>query len=171
MARFNLLSILALCCVLGLSFASIPSFGLQTAAATRSKFHDRDFLIQFNRGTQVNTPAFQASIADVTNFPVLGGRDVQLTILRVTVKSVETLFAHSHPRASETLLVVQGTVRSSFRFEGIGQVRTVTNVIGAGESTVFPQGLIHETVCISQGDCTFMAVLNSADPGTVPADI
>lgn len=169
MARSNILYLLALTALLNLARAAIPSLGLTTAEGVRSDLADSEFRIRFNRGTQINTPAFDASIADLTNFPALAGADVQSTLVRVTVRAGETFFAHFHPRATETLNAVRGTFRISFRFEGAGDPRIVTNVIRAGESTVFPQGLIHETVCISDIDCRFVAVLNSADPGTIPA--
>lgn len=170
MYRFNLLPIFALCCMLSLSFAanSIPSFGLQTATAIRSKLRDQDFRIQFTRATQVKTPTFQVSIADLTRFPALAGTDVQSMIVKVNLKAGEPFIRHFHPRGTETLNALQGTFRVSFRFEGLGEVRNVTNVIRTGESTVFPQGLIHETTCISKGDCVFLSVFNTADAGTVP---
>lgn len=116
----------------------------------------------------MNTPTFKVSIADLANFPALAGQDVQSTIVRVALKSGQPFIRHFHPRASETLNALQGDFRISFIFEGLGEVRNVTNIIRAGESTVFPQGLIHETTCISKSDCVFLSVLNSADPGTVP---
>lgn len=170
MARFNLLTLLSLSCLLGLSFASfsIPSFGLQTAAAIRSKLQDSDFRIQFSRGTQVNTTNFQVQIADVANFPALAGQDVQSTLTRVNLKAGQAFITHFHPHATETLNAIQGTFRVSFVFEGLMNPRNISNVIRAGESTVFPQGLVHSTVCISKSDCVFLSVLNSADPGTIP---
>jgi len=169
MAFSSTISVLALLsCLFSLSLASIPSLGLDTAPAVRSGLRDRDFRIQFSRGIQVTTPDFSVSIADLSNFPALAATDVQSTIVRVSVKAGRPFFAHYHPRGTETLNALQGTFRISFRFEGLGDVRTVTNIIRAGESTVFPQGLIHETVCISDTDCAFLSVLNSADPGTVP---
>ncbi len=168
MARTNILSLLALAALLTTSLASIPSLGLSTAGAVRSGLRDRDFRIQFPRGTQINTPNFKVSIADLNNFPALAATDVQSTIVRVSLKSGQPFIPHFHPRATETLNALQGTFRISLRFEGLGDVRTITNTIRAGESTVFPQGLIHETTCISRSDCVFLSVLNSADPGTVP---
>jgi len=168
MARLSTLSILvlALAALLNTSLASIPSLGLSTAGAVRSGLGDGDFRIQFPRGTQINTPNFQVSIADLNNFPALAA--TESTIVRVSLKSGQPFIPHFHPRATETLNALQGTFRISLRFEGLGDVRTITNTIRAGESTVFPQGLIHETTCISRSDCVFLSVLNSADPGTVP---
>lgn len=171
MSHSSILALFALFALVRLSVASfsIPSLGLDTAPAVRSGLRDRDFRINFSRATQVNTPTFTASIADLANFPALAGQDVQSTIVKVSLKAGQPFFSHLHPRGTETLNALQGTFRVRFRFDGLGDARVVSNVIRAGESTVFPQGLIHETVCISKTDCAFLSVLNSADPGTVPA--
>lgn len=171
MAQNKLLFLTVTCCFLSVTFARIPSFGLMTAGSIRSGLKDRDFRIQPSKGTQIVTATFKVSIADLTNFPALAGQDVQSTIVRVFLKSGELFFRHFHPRGTETLNALQGTFRISFLFEGLGDVRNVSNVIKAGESTVFPQGLIHETTCISKGDCAFLSILNSADPGTIPAPL
>eukprot|EP00177_Eucheuma_denticulatum_P002688 GFKZ01004829.1.p1 GENE.GFKZ01004829.1~~GFKZ01004829.1.p1 ORF type:complete len:165 (+),score=6.81 GFKZ01004829.1:136-630(+) len=155
--------------LIGLTFANIPSFGRQTAAGVRSNLRDQDFRIRFSQGAQVNTRNFRVSIADLNNFPALGAQDVQSTIVRVNLNAGQAFVTHHHPRATETFNALQGSFRNSFRFEGLGNVRNVSNVIRAGESTVFPQGLVHSTVCISRSNCVFLSVLNSADPGLIPA--
>lgn len=169
MAFSSFLALLAASSLLSLSAASIPSFGLQTAGGIRAGLKNRDFRIRPSRGVVLNTPGFTVNIADLSKFPALAGQDVQSTIVRVELKAGVPFIRHYHPRATETLNALHGTFRISFIFEGLGEVRNVTNVIKAGESTVFPQGLIHETTCISKSDCVFLSVLNSADPGTVPA--
>eukprot|EP00177_Eucheuma_denticulatum_P004735 GFKZ01008610.1.p1 GENE.GFKZ01008610.1~~GFKZ01008610.1.p1 ORF type:complete len:170 (+),score=1.89 GFKZ01008610.1:294-803(+) len=169
MPRVNLITFFLLTSLIGLSCGSISSFGLQTAAGVRSNLRDQDFRIRFGQGVQINTPNFRVSIADLTNFPALGAQDVQSTIVRVNLNAGEAFITHHHPRATETFNALQGSFRNSFLFEGLGNVRNVSNIIRAGESTVFPQGLVHSTVCISRSPCVFLSVLNSADPGLIPA--
>lgn len=171
MSSITTFAFLLISCLFPISFATIPSFGLQTAGSIRSGLRDRDFRIQLSKGAQIETPTFKVSIADLTKFPALAGQDVQSTIVRVFLKGGKPFIRHFHPRSTETLNALQGTFRISFIFEGLGEVRNVTNTIKAGESTVFPQGLIHETTCISKGDCVFLSVLNSADPGTIPVPL
>lgn len=167
MVSLNLLVVLAFVSLGTSTLAMIPSFGLQTATSVRSELEDKDFKITPALGIRVDTPDFRVRIADLTNFPALAGQDVQSTIVRVTLKPGASFFRHFHPRGTETLNALRGTFRVSFAFEGLGTPRVVTNVIKAGQSTIFPQGLVHETKCISQKGCTFLSVLNSADPGTV----
>lgn len=56
----------------------------------------------------------------------------------------------------------------SFLWDEGNKPRIIRNVLNKGDSTVFPQGLVHLVKCISKIDCTFIGVLNSGDPGTVP---
>ncbi|CAN8072180.1 unnamed protein product [Agarophyton chilense] len=152
------------------AWGSIPSFLTQTNPEIRSKLADKDFSINPENGIILNTPNFRARIADVTNFPALGAQDVQTQIVRVTLKAKQTFIPHYHPRGTEVLNALAGKFRVTFKFEGLNP-RSVSNVIHAGESTVFPQGLIHETVCISHHDCEFLSTFNSADPGLVPVSL
>lgn len=163
------LVLLVFSCMVTSSLAMIPSFGLQTATSIRSELDDKDFKITPALGIRIDTPDFKVRIADLTNFPALAGQDVQSTIVRVTLRSGAAFFRHFHPRGTETLNALRGTFMVSFTFEGLGTPRVVTNTIKAGQSTIFPQGLVHETKCISKTGCTFLSILNSADPGTIPA--
>lgn len=163
-------ALLALARLCAASF-SIPSLGLETAAGVRAGLRDGDFRINFSRGTRIETANYTVAIADLANFPALGAQDVQMTVIRVSVKAGRELFTHLHPRASETVTLLRGTSRVAFTFEGLGDARRVSNVLRKGESTVFPQGLVHETSCISKKDCVFLAFLNSADPGIVPVSV
>ncbi|PXF46457.1 putative germin-like protein 2-3 [Gracilariopsis chorda] len=150
--------------------ASIPSFGLQSAAGIRSGLQDSDFRINPSKGQIINTPGFTVQIANVADFPALGGQDVQSQIVRVLVRAGQPFIPHYHPRGTETLNALAGVFRVSFLSEGLSP-RNVTNILHPGDSTVFPQGLPHETVCISKMDCLFLSVFNSADPGLVPVTL
>lgn len=169
MAFSRHLTLLAFFSLLGLTTAAIPSFGLQGAKQIRSGLKDRDFRINPGKGTVFTTPIFTARLADVTTFPALAGTDVQFAIVRFTLKSGASFPRHYHPRGAEALNALTGRLLISFTFEGLGQVRNVTNVIRPGESTVFPQALTHETTCISSFDCEFLSVFNSADVEIVRA--
>lgn len=140
-----------------------------TAQAARSNFPDRAFLLDLSRGTQVRNPNFTASIASVSNFPVLGATDTQGQVNGVTIFAGKAFFTHFHPRGTETINVIQGAVRVSFRFEGTNG-RVVSNVVHPGQSTIIPQGLIHTSLCISRINCRFIANFNTADAGTIAVD-
>lgn len=159
--------ILSLSALLSLSFARIPSFGLQSSLAFLSPLIDSDFLIDFDNAAPIDTPDFNVRVANFADFPVLAGQDVQAQIVTVNVNAGKPFIPHFHPRGTEVLNALKGTFEITITFEGLNP-RKVKNIVKAGQSTVFPQGLIHETVCISKEDCRFLSVLTSADPGLVP---
>jgi hypothetical protein len=81
---------------------------------------------------------------------------------------------HTHPRATEFLTVVQGQVKTGFMLENgflagkkPGQLTTqVSAELSAFQGTVFPQGSIHFQFNDQCEPATFVATLNSEDPGT-----
>lgn len=152
---------------LTLTSASIPSIGLQTARVTRMDLPDSAFKIDPRRGLIVRTPNFVGMVADVSNFPALGATDVQTQIVRVHLRAGKSFFRHYHPRSSEILTCLRGSLEVSFSFER-SNPRVVMNIIRTGQSTVIPQGLLQTTRCISKTNCTYLSVFTSADPGIVP---
>lgn len=160
-AAIRILSLLAL---LSVATAKIPSTGLRTAESARLKLKDRDFKISPRKGIILNTPAFEARIADLTNYRALSLVDTQFYIARITLRSHKTFPTHFHPRGSEVLTVLKGAIRVSFRMEN---GRVVRNKLHVGHTTVFPQGLPHDIKCVSRRDCLMLATLNTADPGNV----
>lgn len=150
-----------------LASTGIPSFGLQTVQAIRNELPDSEFRIDPSKGTIIKTPDFTVQVADLSNFPALAGQDVQSQITRVFLRAGKPFITHFHPRSGEVLNAIRGTFRVSFTTEGLNP-RVITNVIRSGQSTVFPQGLVHTTTCISKHECMFLAVFTSADAGLIP---
>ena len=150
-----------------LSMAAIPSSGSVRAADTRSALDPSDFRIIPSKGNVVVTPDFTARIADLSTFPSLGGVDVQTQFVHGTIKPGASFIRHYHPRGSEFLFVLNGRLNVSFIDEGLSP-QTISNIIAFRQGTVFPQGLVHTTTCISRHPCNFVSTFNSADPGIVP---
>lgn len=155
--------------ILAVSSASIPSSGLETAAGTRGALPDSAFRIDPSKGIVNKQPDFTTQNANLANFPALAGADVQTQIVRVFIRAGKSFLTHSHPRSSETLNLIRGVLDVAFTFEGASNPRVVRNRLRAGESTVFPQGLVHSVRCVSKKDCMYVATFNSADPGFVLA--
>lgn len=148
---------------------SVPSFGLQTALGVRNNLSDSDFRIRFSDAAQNQGPNFLAQLASVSTFPVLGGQDMQASIARVALMPGASFPTHTHPRASETLYLARGKLRTNLRFEGLSGPRVVVSTLKPGEVTVFPQGLAHDTTCVCKTGCVYIAFFNSADGGVTPA--
>lgn len=167
MPRSSLIAILLFSALLHMSTASIPSLGRATAQNVRSKLRDIDFVIRGNVPPITGNNGFSSITADATNKKVLSATDTQFRISTVHVASGRPFVKHYHPRGAEVLYVTRGIMVSYLWDEG-NKARVIRNVVRKGDSTVFPQGLVHLVRCISKIDCTFVGVLNSGDPGTVP---
>ena len=155
--------------VVSVASASIPSSGLDTAAGIRGALPDSAFRINPAKGIVNTQPDFTTQNANLANFPALAGADVQTQIVRVFIRAGQSFLTHSHPRSSEALNLIRGVLDVSFTFEGSSNPRVVRNRLRAGESTVFPQGLVHSVRCVSKRNCMYVATFNSADPGFVLA--
>ncbi len=146
---------------------AIPSFGLQTASSVRSGLLDSDFLIRGAGPALGPLQDFVSVTADASNKPALAATDTQFRVSTNQVKSRRWFLKHYHPRAAEVVYVTRGRMLARFWFEGKNP-RVVRNILRVGDSVVIPQGLVHHVKCVSRVDCTFIGVLNSGDPGTVP---
>lgn len=110
--------------------------------------------------------------ANVGNFPILVEQGLSTAVAFLEPCSMNS--PHTHPRASEWLTVVDGKLKSGFMLEngflqggGVGQLTTqVSSELSAFQGTVFPQGSIHFQFNDNCAPATFVATLNSEDPGT-----
>lgn len=169
LSEMNSITVLAFAALLALSQALIPSAGSMTNAMARGGLNDSDFFIRPSLSGTLEAPNgdFTVSLATPSIFPALGGNDVQMTAAVVTIKAGRPLITHSHPHAVEMLSCVHGRVNVSFQFEGLNG-RVIANTLSPGQFTVFPQGLVHRTSCVSKFNCLLYTSFNSADPGLVP---
>ena len=164
-----ILCVMALAYIFLSSHAVIPSFGLQTAHGIRADLTNKDFLINYTRAAQSEGKGFRAQAANVNNFPVFGGQDVQASTNRIFLKYRAFFPIHTHPRATETLYLQKGAVRTKLRIGGLSEPRVVMLHVKHGQVTVFPQGLAHSIQCLSKTGCIYITFFNSADPGITAA--
>ena len=149
---------------------SIPSVGTKTNQEIREELRNpHDFLLNFDKATQTEGDGFLAQAANIANFPVFGGQDVQSATNRIFLHSHAAFPTHSHPRATETLFLQQGKLVTQLRQEGLLDGEAVKLIVKEGEVTVFPQGLAHSIKCVSSCDCVYITYFNSADPGVSAA--
>lgn len=140
-----------------------------TAATLRSRFVAADYAIDTNAIHGSTSRSGTVRPATVANFPVLGLPDVDAALLRVTLAPGAHGPPHTHPRASELLFLLRGTLNVYMVEENSAAPRTrvITNTLRVGRMAVFPRGLLHGQRCVSAGGCEYVAALDSADPGTV----
>ncbi|KAL9281678.1 putative germin-like protein subfamily 1 member 12 [Arabidopsis thaliana] len=73
---------------------------------------------------------------------------------------------HTHPRATEILLVQEGTLFVGF-FSSFPENRLLNKTLNKGDVFVFPEGLIHFQVNIGKQPAVAFASLSSQNPGVI----
>ncbi|XP_020586430.1 putative germin-like protein 2-1 [Phalaenopsis equestris] len=73
---------------------------------------------------------------------------------------------HTHPRASEILVVIKGSLFVGFVTSNPDN-KLYTEVLNEGDVFVFPQGLIHFQLNNGNGDAVAIAALSSQNPGVI----
>ncbi|KAH7105182.1 RmlC-like cupin [Auriculariales sp. MPI-PUGE-AT-0066] len=120
--------------------------------------------------------------SNVANFPALFGAGIAMTLGFMQPCSLNS--PHTHPRASEVLIMINGTIEAGFLAEN--GARFVMNTVEPMEATVFPRGSIRRLFFIRFAtNCPeltavidfqanlgckpvlFAATLNHEDPGTL----
>ncbi|OCH94135.1 RmlC-like cupin [Obba rivulosa] len=124
---------------------------------------DSDFVFDFlNATTGVVTGAAGHLVsATVSNFPAVVGNGMAMTIGFLGPCGMNT--PHTHPRATEMLYVVNGSIISGTLQEN--GARFVFNEVPGGSATIFPKGSIHFQQNNGCEPITFVAALNNEDPG------
>jgi len=118
-------------------------------------------VFDFNNPTKSAGGAVAA--ANIANFPILTDLDIATTVAFLGPCGMNT--PHIHPRATEFLTVVEGSIDAGFILEN-GFVAEVASNLKKFQGTVFPMGSIHYQVNNNCEPATFVATLNSEDPGT-----
>jgi len=110
-----------------------------------------------NPNMAVVTPAF------VAQFP--GLNTLGIAAARIDFAKGGINPPHTHPRATELLLVVKGELYVGFVSTN-GTVNTLfATTVKPGELFVFPRGLVHFQLNVGKGPALAFAALNSQNPG------
>jgi len=116
----------------------------------------------FNSGNAVGKGG-KVVVASRANFPPLVKSNIAAAVGFLEPCGMNTL--HTHPRATEFLTVVEGTVQTGFILEN-GLTNEFNTTLNQYEGTVFPQGSIHYQFNPNCAPAVFVAGLNAEDPGT-----
>ncbi|EEF39209.1 putative germin-like protein 2-1 [Ricinus communis] len=73
---------------------------------------------------------------------------------------------HTHPRASEILTVVEGSLEVGF-ITSNPENKLITKVLNKGDVFVFPVNLIHFQRNVGRGNAVALAALSSQNPGVI----
>jgi oxalate decarboxylase/phosphoglucose isomerase-like protein (cupin superfamily) len=153
-------------CVLNGSKATPLAAGVaRTAIAARQEFEAKDFVFDLLGSVPVAiTAGGTAQVLTVAQLPSLTGTGLSYTLVNLEPCAINP--PHIHPRATELIYVISGNkLRAAFAEENGGRV--IVNDIGMGETTFFPEGLIHYQQNLSCEPVMFLAALSNEDPGVV----
>ncbi|KAJ3475443.1 hypothetical protein NLI96_g11833 [Meripilus lineatus] len=166
---FSLVAIALSGCALAQSDNASKVAALKLAATEVEKIQilseDSDFVFDFSTATPVKGADGDIVTANVANFPVLTGEITPHSSYSSPSNSgpcgMNT--PHTHPRATELLYVVNGTIQAGMIQEN--GARFVYNEVNAGQATIFPKGAIHYQQNMGCDPIVFVAALNNEDPG------
>jgi len=141
-----------------------------------------DYSAFLNRTSSVGVPGLtigkggRVISANANSFPALIGHGISMTLGLIDPCGINN--PHTHPRATEMLVVMEGEMRVGFFMENGAQF--VGNTLKMGQVSIFPQGSIHFEINTGCTPALFVAAFNSEDPGVqtttasyfgLPADI
>ncbi|KAI9071908.1 hypothetical protein K1719_046129 [Acacia pycnantha] len=126
------------------------------------------FLPGFDKvgNTLENPTGFVVKSADVTTLPGLNTLGISLVRIDYAPKGQNP--PHTHPRGTEILVVVEGSLLVGFVASNQNGNRLFTKVLNKGDVFVFPIGLIHFQQNVGYGNAVAFAGLSSQNAGVIP---
>uniref|UniRef100_A0A7N0VLQ6 Germin-like protein n=1 Tax=Kalanchoe fedtschenkoi TaxID=63787 RepID=A0A7N0VLQ6_KALFE len=126
-----------------------------------SEVNSSDFFFTVKEGNTSNLFGVGASPANVLTFPALN--TLGLSMNRVDFAPGGLNLPHSHPRATETGIVIKGKLLVGF--VTTGNV-FYSQVLTAGQMFVVPRGLVHFQMNVGKGKALAITAFNSQLPGS-----
>lgn len=128
--------------------------------------HENDFFFSGldRAGNTANAVGSNVTLVNVAQIPGLNTLGVSLARIDFAPWGINA--PHSHPRASEILTVLEGTLRAGFVTSN-PENRQITKVLNKGDAFVFPQGLVHYQQNIGKGNAVAIVGFGSQNPGVI----
>ncbi|XP_076941702.1 putative germin-like protein 2-3 [Bidens hawaiensis] len=114
-----------------------------------------------NTSNDVGSNVTAVTVAELPGLNTLG-----ISLVRIDYASRGINAPHTHPRATEILTVIEGSLLVGFVTSNL-ENRLITKVLEKGDVFVFPQGLIHFQKNIGYGYALAIAGLSSQNPGVI----
>lgn len=112
------------------------------------------------------TNAVGSNVTAVTVAQIPGLNTLGVSLARIDFAPWGIVPPHTHPRASEILTVLEGTLLVGFVTSN-PENRHITKVLNKGDVFVFPQGLVHYQQNIGYGNAVSISGLGSQNPGVI----
>ncbi|ERN01230.1 hypothetical protein AMTR_s00002p00241260 [Amborella trichopoda] len=117
-----------------------------------------------HRGNTSNPLGSKVTAGNVLSFPGLNTLGISMNRVDLDIGGLNP--PHSHPRASEMVLVVKGQILVAF----VSTSNVLySKVLGPGELFVIPRGLVHFQQNVGKGKASAVTAFNSQLPGVVLA--
>ncbi|XP_058740111.1 germin-like protein subfamily 1 member 20 [Vicia villosa] len=124
-----------------------------------------DFFKHVNPGNTSNALGSQVTAVAVDQLFGLNTLGISLARIDFAPKGLNP--PHTHPRGSEILIVLEGTLYVGFVTSNQDKNRLFTKVLNKGDVFVFPIGLIHFQLNVGYGNAVAIAGLSSQNPGVI----
>ncbi|KAH7679173.1 Germin protein [Dioscorea alata] len=108
------------------------------------------------------------NIAGATVDQLPGMNTLGLSLIRIDYAPGGVNPPHTHPRASEVIIVLEGTIYAGFVSSSPNDT-LYSKVLSAGDVFVFPQGLTHFNMNYGRSKAVALAAFNSQNPGAIIA--
>ncbi|PON50292.1 Germin [Parasponia andersonii] len=123
------------------------------------------FFSGLNVAGEITNPV-GSRVTPVTSAQVPGLNSLGISLARIDYAPWGINPPHTHPRASEILTVLEGTLEIGFITSNPDN-RQITKVLQKGDAFVFPVGLIHYQRNVGSTSAAALAAFSSQNPGVV----
>ncbi|XP_075109822.1 putative germin-like protein 2-1 [Nicotiana tabacum] len=174
----NLIAVVSFCCVNVLAFEPSP---MQDFCVADPASLDRvnglackdpksvqaeDFFFSGLHLAGYTTNAVGSKVTPVNVAQVPGLNTLGISLVRVDYAPWGINPPHTHPRATEILTVLEGSLQVGFVTSN-PENRLITKVLKKGDVFVFPIGLVHYQRNVGKGNAVAIAALSSQNPGVI----
>ena len=115
-------------------------------------------------GNTSNPAGSRVTPVNVAQIP--GLNTLGISLVRIDYAPWGLNAPHTHPRATEILTVVEGTLQVGFVTSN-PENRLISKVLQKGDVFVFPVGLVHFQHNVGYGNAVAIAALSSQNPGVI----
>ncbi|XP_058773107.1 putative germin-like protein 2-1 [Vicia villosa] len=123
-----------------------------------------DFFFSVKEGNTSNS--LGSKVTPVAVNEILGLNTLGISLARIDFAPRGLNPPHTHPRGTEILIVLEGTLYVGFVTSN-PQNRLITKVLNKGDVFVFPIGLIHFQLNVGYGNAVAIGGLSSQNPGVI----
>ncbi|XP_019161486.1 PREDICTED: germin-like protein subfamily 1 member 20 [Ipomoea nil] len=119
-------------------------------------------------GTKLTSVGLISNLIDVDRFP--GLNTMGLSFGRIDFEPNGLIPLHYHPRGSEVVFVLGGTLYVGFvtsNAQNIGKNKLFTKILNPGDAIIFPVGLVHFLYNVGRTNAIAFGIFNSQKPGFV----